>query len=91
MSKHIDLPESDISLLKQLGMRIAYLRKESGTSQLDLSIRSGLSKSYLSDLEHGRRNPSILILQRVASGLGVSLEELFRGIVPLSELLKRVR
>ena len=72
-----------LSLLGQLGMRIAFLRKQKGLSQLDLSIAAGVSKNYISDLENARRNPTITILQKVALGLGVSLEKLFQGIVPI--------
>lgn len=75
--------DDSLSLLGQLGMRITYLRKKKNVSQLELSIRSGVSKNYISDLENGRRNPTITILQRLANGLGVSLEKLFQGIVPI--------
>ncbi len=64
-------------------MRITYLRNKKNVSQLELSIRSGVSKNYISDLENGRRNPTITILQKLANGLGVSLEKLFQGIVPI--------
>lgn len=77
-----------LELLSQLGARIAYLRKAKGISQLALALEADISKSYLSDLEAGRRNASVLILSRVSAGLGVTLEELFRGIVPLEQLLK---
>lgn len=78
----------DIDILSQLGRRIAYLRKSKRISQLELSIDSDISKSYLSDLECGRRNPSVMVLSRICAALEVTLEELFRGIVPLEQLLK---
>jgi transcriptional regulator with XRE-family HTH domain len=78
----------DIDILSQLGRRIAYLRKSKRISQLELSIDSDISKSYLSDLECGRRNPSVMVLSRVCAALEITLEELFRGIVPLEQLLK---
>ena len=78
----------DIGILSQLGRRIAYLRKSKRISQLELSIDSDISKSYLSDLECGRRNPSVMVLSRICAALEVTLEELFRGIVPLEQLLK---
>ncbi len=77
----------ELDLLHQLGKRIAYLRKQGRMSQLDLSLATGISKSHLSDIECGRRNPSLLTLGTIAQGLGVTLEELFRGIVSLEELL----
>ncbi len=82
IAKNKSLDDS-LSLLGQLGMRITYLRNKKNISQLELSIRSGVSKNYISDLENGRRNPTITILQKLANGLGVSLEKLFQGIVPI--------
>lgn len=64
----------------QLGMRIAYLRKSRGWSQERLSFESGVNKNYICDLENGKRNPSLDILERIADGLSMTLEELFKGI-----------
>lgn len=64
----------------QLGMRIAYLRHQKKWSQEDLALESEINKNYLSDLECGRRNPSLLILSRIAKALGINLETLFQGI-----------
>ena len=75
--------ENELSLLWQLGKRIAFLRKQRGLTQLALSIESGLALSFISDLERGKRNPSIETLWKIAKALDVSLEELLRGIVPI--------
>ena len=64
----------------QLGMRIRYLRKERKMSQLDLSLESGINKNYLSDLEKGRRNPSLVILNKIALALNIDLATLLKGI-----------
>jgi len=77
----------DLDVLAQLGKRVAYLRKERHLSQLALALECGLTKSYLSDLERGVRNPTLKVLNRLSEGLGVTLEELFRGVVPLEQLL----
>jgi transcriptional regulator with XRE-family HTH domain len=65
---------------EQLGMRIKYLRGQKKMSQLDLSIVSNVNKNYICDLENGRRNPSLEILERIADALSITLEELFKGI-----------
>lgn len=90
MRNRVGTLREELSLLGQLGKRIAYLRKQNGMTQLDLSIVTGIAKSYISDLETGNRNPTIMLLQTLASGIGITLEELFRGIVPLEELAKMV-
>ncbi len=65
-------------VLKDLGKRIAYLRHEKGYTQLSLSLEANVTKSYLSDLERGARNPSIKVLSRIAFALSVPLECLFQ-------------
>lgn len=74
------------SVLWQLGRRISFLRKQRHLSQLSLSIDAGVAKSYLSDLERGERNPSVLVLNKIALALGVTLSELFQGVVSLEGL-----
>ena len=65
---------------EQLGMRIKYLRKKLRWSQEDLALNADINKNYISDLENGRRNPSLDILERIAVAFGITLEELFKGI-----------
>ena len=74
-------------VLWQLGRRIAFLRKEKGLSQVDLADDADMAKSYLSELELGKRNPSVLVLSRIAAALGTTLEELFKGVVSIETLL----
>ena len=64
----------------QLGMRIRFLRKRLGWSQEDLALEASVNKNYISDLENGRRNPSLDILERIAKALNITLCELFRGV-----------
>ncbi len=64
----------------QLGKRIAYLRKKVSFSQEDLSLESGVHKNYISELENGKRNPSLMTLAKLAKALNVTLEQLFQGI-----------
>ncbi len=65
---------------EQLGMRIRFLRKQRHWSQEDLALNAEINKNYLCDLEKGRRNPSLEILEKIAIAFSISLEELFRGI-----------
>lgn len=69
-----------MNILLQLGMRIKFLRKNIKMSQLALSLESGVNKNYISDLEKGRRNPTILILNKIAIALNIDLATLFKGI-----------
>lgn len=69
-----------MNILKQIGMRIRYLRKKKGLSQLGLSLEADVNKNYISDLERGTRNPSLVVLERIAYALEVDLSTLFKGI-----------
>lgn len=75
-------------VLWQLGRRIAFLRKEKGLSQIELAADADMAKSYLSELELGKRNASVLVLSRLAKALGTTLEELFKGVVSIETLLQ---
>lgn len=78
--------DSKGKLLLDLGDRIARLRYLADLSQVELALMAKISKNYLNDLEHGRRNPSLLVLARVAGALNVSLATLFEGIELPEEL-----
>jgi predicted transcriptional regulator len=53
-------------------------RGEAGLTQEQLAERSGLSQQYISKLEKGERNPTVVTLYELAQGLGVSHVELVR-------------
>ena len=64
----------------QVGLNLARLRREKGLTQEQLEELSDVSQQYLSGLESGVRNPTILILTRIAKALGVSLFTLLAGL-----------
>jgi transcriptional regulator with XRE-family HTH domain len=55
------------------GDLIAQIRRTSGLSQAELARRSGLQSSVLSAYEHGRRQPSVSALARIARAAGLEL------------------
>lgn len=62
-----------------VGLNVLKIRRERGLSQEELSFRSGLTRAYLSGLEAGRRNPTIVSLHKLAEALGVDIESLVRS------------
>lgn len=53
---------------------IADIRRATGLSQAELARRSGLQSSVLSAYEHGRRQPSVAALARIAAAAGMELQ-----------------
>ena len=65
-------------LLKTIGKNIRCFRKKLGLSQIDLAVAVGIDRSYLSEIENGHRNFTIMLLQNIATALSVSLEDLLK-------------
>ena len=57
---------------KLVGRNFARLRRAKGLTQEEVEARSGFSQQYLSGLERGRRNPTVVTLYELAQALGVS-------------------
>jgi transcriptional regulator with XRE-family HTH domain len=62
--------------LESLGQRIQSLRTDGGLTLRDLAGRSDVSVSMLSSVERGEKAPTVVVLDRVAAGLGVTLASL---------------
>ncbi len=74
-----------MTIEKQLGMRIVYLRHLKKWTQEDLAFYAQINKNYLCDLENGKRNPTLQVLSRIADAFNISLEYLFKGIQSFEE------
>ena len=64
------------------GRRLSALRTECGLGLREAARQAGISAGYLTDLEHGRRLPSIELLQRLAEQYGLVAVDLLDGIAP---------
>ena len=67
-----------MDMRKLVGSNLERIRKERGWTQEQLSERSGLTQQYLSDLERGKRNPTIVTIYELSLALGVPHIELVR-------------
>ena len=68
------------SLKTQLGANIARLRSKAGISQTAFALMVGVSRQYLIDIEGGRANPTVDMLERIAGGLDARVGELFERL-----------
>jgi transcriptional regulator with XRE-family HTH domain len=62
----------------RVGLNVQALRRQRGLSQEELAHQAEVHQTYLSGVERGRRNPSLLVLARIAAALQVDLEDLMR-------------
>lgn len=62
-----------------VGSRIREIRKEHGLTLEDLSLRCGVSKSMLSQIETDSVNPTIATVWKIAGGLGIEFRALLEG------------
>lgn len=64
----------------RFGQAVRKLRREQGISQEELAERCGLHRTYISDVELGKRNVSLENIERIATSLNKSLVDLFREV-----------
>lgn len=67
-----------MDMSKLVGDNVRRMRQRRGLTQEQFAEKSGYSQQYISDLERGRRNPTVITLFELASALGVSHLELVR-------------
>ena len=66
----------DRTWLRQFGYRVRAAREAAGISQADAAHEADIHPTYLSGIETGRRNPSLLVVRRLAAALNVTPSQL---------------
>ena len=66
-----------MTLQEKLGKAIVKLRKQRGLAQEQFASDSNIDRRYMSDIENGKRNLSIDVIERLANSFGISVSELF--------------
>ncbi len=73
------MSKNSVNPLQQtFGANMRKQRLNLNISQEELSFRAGLHRNYISDVERGTRNVSIISMEKIANGLGVDLHELLK-------------
>jgi transcriptional regulator with XRE-family HTH domain len=57
--------------------KIKSIRIKKGISQMELSLRSNLSQSFIANIEKGKKQPSVITLIRIADALEVNPQDFF--------------
>ena len=62
-----------------IGRAIRRIRKSRGLTQTEVAERAGVDQAYITMLERGKRkNPTLIVLERIADALRVELKDLLR-------------
>ena len=80
-----------MNILRQIGLNIRRLRLNRDLSQEALAFEADIALNYLSEIERGRRNPTILVVDRLAKALGVPLALLVVATPEKDTLPKNLR
>jgi transcriptional regulator with XRE-family HTH domain len=62
-----------------VGRNVRKLRLQKGLTQEELAFEAEIDLTYVGGIERGRRNPSLMVLMRIAKALGVQLPKLLEG------------
>lgn len=63
---------------KKLGENIRKIRLAKGMTQGDLCRKLEVDRGYMSNVETGKKNPTLATIERIAKALGVSTDELLK-------------
>jgi transcriptional regulator with XRE-family HTH domain len=67
-------------LCAKVGNRIRSLRKRKGWTQIEMAAYLGINRGHLSDIETGKRELGLLMLQVIARGLGTTMAKLLQKL-----------
>ena len=74
-----------MTIQQKVGITIRELRKEKGISQENFAYESGIDRRYMSDIENGKRNISLDILERVSDKLEIKISDFFLRVEEMCE------
>ena len=69
-----------MDIRRQVGFNVRSLREARGWSQEQLAFECGLHRTYVSGVERGVRNPTALVLAKIAKALGVPVARLLDAV-----------
>jgi len=72
--------ESEQRLMAEFGAKVRLLREKTGLSQEKLAEHTDAHRTYISGIERGRQNISLLTMKKLAKALSVEMKELVSGL-----------
>jgi transcriptional regulator with XRE-family HTH domain len=69
-----------VDIVDRFAERLKEIRNRKNLTQVALSEKIGIQTTYLSDLENAKKEPCLRVLDMLATGLGVTMSDLFKNI-----------
>lgn len=69
----------NMEIKEKIGKRLRELRTAKGLSQEKFSFECGLDRTYIASIEQGKRNVSVVNIEKIATALGFSMSEFFNS------------
>ncbi len=66
-----------MNIKTKVGLNIREIRIKKGLTQEQLSLLTGIDRGYISNTEQGKRNISIIYLEKIAIALNINISDLF--------------
>jgi transcriptional regulator with XRE-family HTH domain len=70
---------SSSSIAAKFGTRLRLLRQEQGWTQVVMAEKVGIDRSYISDMERGKKNVCLPTLEILAQAFGITISQLLKG------------
>jgi transcriptional regulator with XRE-family HTH domain len=67
-------------IVDRFAEHLKAVRNSKKMTQVTLAEKTGIQTTYLSDLENGKKEPCLRVLDMLATSLGMTLSELFKGL-----------
>jgi transcriptional regulator with XRE-family HTH domain len=67
-------------VVERFAERLKQVRSEKKMTQVTLAEKAGIETTYLSDLENAKKEPCLRVIDMLATGLGVTMSELFKRV-----------
>ncbi|WP_299583558.1 helix-turn-helix transcriptional regulator [uncultured Sunxiuqinia sp.] len=64
---------------RKIGLRIRELRLHKKLSQEQLALKAEIDRTYITSVENGRRNVSIILIDKIIRALDTTFEDFFKG------------
>jgi transcriptional regulator with XRE-family HTH domain len=68
------------AIAARFGQRVRQLRVKKGLSQVEMAYQFGIDRGHISEIETGKKNVCLPLLEVLAKGFGISVSELMKGV-----------